>query len=209
VATTGTTTRRRKPAVRGQGDALREEILEATSELIAESGDAASVTLRAVARRVGVAATSIYLHFEGIDELLYEAKQCRFTELGEILRDAAESAGSDPAARLRACAHAYARFGMEHEGQYRVMFSSPIRTPVLNPETGVVGSTTFGALVSRVAEFLDVPADDPRAHLLAVHFWTALHGIVHLRTTMRAFAWPDLDEEIDDLMNRLLERRDQ
>ena len=50
--------RRRNP--RGQGDRLREEIISAASELIAESGDADQLSLRAVAKRIGIAAPSIY-----------------------------------------------------------------------------------------------------------------------------------------------------
>ena len=53
--------RRRNP--RGQGDRLREEIISAASELIAESGDADRLSLRSVAKRIGIAAPSIYRHF--------------------------------------------------------------------------------------------------------------------------------------------------
>ena len=59
--------RRRNP--RGQGDRLREEIITAASELIAESGDADRLSLRAVAKRIGIAAPSIYRHFPDAEHL--------------------------------------------------------------------------------------------------------------------------------------------
>ncbi len=59
-------------------------------------------------------------------------------------------------------------------------------------------------LIRNTSAFLEVDPDDPAAALLAVHVWTALHGVVHLRGWMRAFPWPDLDVEVDTLMSRLL-----
>lgn len=45
---------------RGEGALLRTEILTAATELIEAGGDERAVTLRAVARRAGIAAPSIY-----------------------------------------------------------------------------------------------------------------------------------------------------
>ena len=54
---------------RGEGDRLREEIITAASQMIGEAGDDSALTLRGVARRVGIAAPSIYRHFTDVDEL--------------------------------------------------------------------------------------------------------------------------------------------
>jgi hypothetical protein len=40
--------------------------------------------------------------------------------------------------------------------------------------------------------------------MITMHCWTALHGIVTLRRVRRNMPWPDLHEQIDDLVNRLL-----
>ena len=48
---------------RGEGERLREEIITAASQMIGETGDDTALTLRGVARRVGIAAPSIYRHF--------------------------------------------------------------------------------------------------------------------------------------------------
>ena len=61
-----TRTRQRNP--RGQGERLRDDIIEAASRLLADPA-APPLTLRAVAREVGVAATSVYLHFDDIESL--------------------------------------------------------------------------------------------------------------------------------------------
>ena len=41
---------------RGEGDRLREEIITADSQMIGETGDDTALTVRGVARRVGIAA---------------------------------------------------------------------------------------------------------------------------------------------------------
>ena len=81
------------------------------------------------------------------------------------------------------------------------MFSSPmVATPTL-PRAHVIGVSVFEAVRDEIAAA--VPADsDPR--MLAVHFWTALHGIVTLRAARKNFPWPPIDAEIDDLITRLL-----
>ena len=48
---------------RGEGARLRDDIVAAAVALLDETGDQAAVSLRAVARRVGIAAPSIYRHF--------------------------------------------------------------------------------------------------------------------------------------------------
>src|SRR6187402_1454924 len=55
---------------RGQGERLRDEILDAASRLLATSGSRDAVTLRAVAREAAIAAPSIYPHFPNRDAVL-------------------------------------------------------------------------------------------------------------------------------------------
>ena len=84
---------------RGEGDRLREEIVTAASQMIAEAGDDSALTLRGVARRVGIAAPSIYRHFTDVDELKMAVVKHSFTEFA-LARDAASRDGDAPAARL-------------------------------------------------------------------------------------------------------------
>ncbi|MGZ4612781.1 MAG: hypothetical protein ACXV1K_06360 [Kineosporiaceae bacterium] len=81
-----------------------------------------------MAREVGVAATSIYLHFESVTELVDEVKRCRFGDPQAQLRAAADAAGDGPVARVRARARAYLRHGAEHPGDYAVLFTAKLVT---------------------------------------------------------------------------------
>src|ERR1700754_307512 len=98
---------------RGEGDRLRDEVVEAAAALIAENGSRA-LTLRAIARRVGVTAPAIYAHFENLDDVL-----------ADYLREAG-TGHDDPVDRLRAYCHAYVAFGRDRHLQYAILFTRVI-----------------------------------------------------------------------------------
>ena len=65
---------------RGEGDALRDEILDAAERLIVRAGDADAVSIRAIADAVGVSPPAIYLHFPDKDALVSAVCERRFEE---------------------------------------------------------------------------------------------------------------------------------
>jgi AcrR family transcriptional regulator len=205
---------RRRPARRGEGSQLREAIVEAAGREIARTGDAGALTLRGVAREVGVAATSIYLHFPNVSELVDEVKRCRFGDLQSELRTAADAAGDDPVERVRARARAYVRHGLEHPGEYAVMFTAKLTTAGASPHPPIALASLEDLEVDLRAVVAAREAGEPdaerlraEAHLLAIHVWTALHGTVTLRMLRPLMEWPDRDEQVDDLIERLLHGR--
>ncbi len=192
---------RRRRARRGEGDRLRAEIVDAASELLGATGEVGELSLRAVAREVGVATTSIYLHFRNLDELVLAVKIRYFDEFGAALETAARGAGDVPLPRARARARAYVQYGMQHPGRYRVMFTSETLPPHLVPRALYVGVEVFDAVRGEIAALAGPDVD---SRMLAIHVWTALHGMVTLRAARRNFPWPDMDEEIDSLIDHLL-----
>jgi AcrR family transcriptional regulator len=195
------TPERRRRARRGEGERLRAEIVDAACRMLAETGAVGELSLRAVARAVGVATTSIYLHFERIDELVLAVKRRYFEEFGEALDVAAGQAGEAPLARARARAHRYVGYGLANRGRYWVMFSSETLPSHLTPGRGYIGAEVFETVRDEIAAAVGPDVD---ADLLAIHFWTAMHGIVMLRTARRNFPWPDLDHQIDHFIERIL-----
>src|SRR3954465_14240883 len=83
---------------RGQGERLREDIVGAALRLLDEHGDDQALSMRAVAREVGVAATSVYIHFADRDALVLAALERFHRELLEAV-DRAETGAADPAER--------------------------------------------------------------------------------------------------------------
>jgi AcrR family transcriptional regulator len=107
---------------RGEGSRLREEIITAASQIIGEAGDDTALTLRGVARRLGIAAPSIYRHFTDAGQLKMAVVRRAFADFARA-RDAASGDGDDPAARLLARCRAYTGFALANPGPYRYLFS--------------------------------------------------------------------------------------
>ncbi|MGW6740141.1 TetR/AcrR family transcriptional regulator [Streptomyces sp. NPDC055025] len=153
---------------RGEGARLRADILAAATDLL-DRGDERAVTLRAVARKAGIAAPSIYPHFPDRPAIMLAVVREAFGELSGRLRAAADAAGGDSGQaldatgddprqrldagahdhrqRLYAACHAYLDFAALHPERYRVMFGG-----VWNPV-----HTNGGAMAMAIA-IADTPA---------------------------------------------------
>jgi AcrR family transcriptional regulator len=173
--------------------------------LLAETGDARRLTLRGVAKRVGIAATSIYLHFPDVEHLAAAVAERCFEDL-TAAEDAAERGVDDPAQALLARCRAYCRFALEHPGHYRVMVQADLSLVRADGFDQLPGRRAFGALVRAIERCLDAglaPRRDPPARLAAL-VWSAEHGLVSLRMARPRFPWPPLDDLVDEAVRRLV-----
>jgi len=192
--------RQRNP--RGQGERLRDDIIESASRLLADPA-APPLTLRAVAREAGVAATSVYLHFDDIQSLILAVADRRFGELTQ-LQDDAQDQGTDPCQRVRAGCLAYCEFGLMHQGHYQVMFTNPLPMPAdMTPEQ-FPGWKAFQQLIDAVADCIGAERGNQQAFLTAQLIFQQLHGIVSLRISRPRFPWPPLAETVTEAVDRLL-----
>jgi AcrR family transcriptional regulator len=171
---------------RGQGEQLRREILAAVDTLLMEWGSADKLTVRAVAKEVGVAAPSIYLHFSDKAELVWAALSDKYDELvGKMAAADRAADGTDPREPLRAQAHAYCRFAMDDPGHYRLMFE--VRQPAVgtarisgHPARHVSASLRAGFLRCQEAGYgLSMPVAQAAQTL-----WAGLHGAVSLHHSL-------------------------
>ena len=196
---------RRQRNPRGQGERLREDIIEAASRLL-EDPASAPLSLRGVARAVGVAATSVYLHFDDVDSLARAVGARRFGELVRIF-DEASSGLTDPCARVHAEVLAYCEFGLAHPGHYQVMFSNPLplRLPLQDGVRQPPGQQALDRLVEGVAACVGCPAGDAASTRTAILIWQQLHGTVSLRISRPFFSWPPLADTVIDAVDRLLD----
>jgi AcrR family transcriptional regulator len=190
--------------LRGEGDRLREDLITAASEMIAESGDDSQLTLRGVAKRVGVAAPSIYRHFPDVEHLKMAVVQRAFATFAAA-RDSAGRGAADPASALLARCWAYCQFALDHPGPYRFMFSH--QTPRDGDDRPLAGTGAFEGLtdsIRRCQEAGLAHAPDDPAHL-AAQVWAALHGMVLLRMNVPQFPWPaPLSDMISQAVARLV-----
>lgn len=188
---------------RGEGGLLREELIAAASALIADTGQSQRVSLNAVAREVGVATTSVYLHFADVEQLKVAVATQGFARLNEY-RDAASQGITDPVQALLARCRAYCRFGLDHPGHYRLMFGPDLPAALAYDEEEVPGRRALESLAASIRRCQPTEAGQEDPHRLATLVWSSLHGIVSLRIDRPHFPWPaSLDETADDIVRRL------
>jgi len=194
---------------RGEGHTRREEILQAAKELFLEEGYEAT-TIRRIADRVGVSAPALYLYFHDKEAMMLALCDQTFGRLIERIT-AIEKTVADPLERLRRFGDAYARFGLEHPGEYRLVFvNSNIpeavrkighRMPIDDPNRpGVQGALVFSRLVAIIAELeasgveLNYPPDT-----CAELCWMGIHGVVTALILKPDFPWSNRETLIQGI----------
>ena len=194
---------KRAPRVRharGQGILLRTAILDAALEIVAETGSARDLTLRRVAREVGIAATSVYLHFPDIGSLAQAVVDTGFERL-DARRAAAADERADPFSALQARSRAYGDFAVENPGLYRVMFDGDRVNSGNGEFVSETGRASFDSLVESISRCRPEASDERR---LALLLWSSLHGLALLTVTRPQLPWPPLHEQIDQLVRLLV-----
>jgi AcrR family transcriptional regulator len=195
---------RRRRARRGEGDKLREQIIEAVERLLIETGDEAAVTIRAVADAVGVTPPSVYLHFADKDEMLFAVCERHFAELDRVTQEAAAGA-EDLLDSLALRGRAYIRFGVEHPEQYRILFmGKPSRTPEDFDLERLGDAAAFGHLLEHVIFCVDAGLIEGDPLQVSLVLWAGVHGLTSLLIAKPEFPWPELDVIADRLCRALV-----
>ncbi len=169
--------------------------------LIERAGSDEAVTLRAVAREVGISAPSIYAHFADRDAIIMAVVMRLFDELSAAIQQGAATAGHDPVDRLVAGCTGYVGYGLRHPARYGVLFTAHRTSaeeycaPVaLGPDGQPVlefGAESFALLVQAIEDCVRSGASESTDVLAdATAVWVALHGTVTLRTALPGFPWP-------------------
>ncbi|MFE6931081.1 TetR/AcrR family transcriptional regulator [Streptomyces sp. NPDC057699] len=182
---------------RGEGGRLRDDIVAAAVELLDEAGDERAITLRSVARKVGIAAPSIYPHFPDQPAIMLAVVRQEFSGLENSLRSILDETGDGPRRRLYAVCDAYLEFARLHPERYRTMFGG-LWVPDLGESSlttqdlATLGMETMQILVDALGDCVAAgqsTSTDPSAD--AVALWLGLHGLAHQRAVTRAFPWPE------------------
>jgi AcrR family transcriptional regulator len=213
VSTSRTEARQRN--ARGAGQALREEIVSAARAMLIEDGYESAVTLRGVARRVGIAAQSIYPHFAGPDEIVQAVTVETFAALGRFIADAKQGIEA-PRDRLLAGCRAYIAFGAGNPELYGLLFQrnrllrgQEHRPDPSGPDTRNPDAGPFAYLMESVRQCIDDGSSGATSVLsTAVQLWAALHGLVLLLGNDYQFPWPDLAQTEIELVSSIAKLRE-
>jgi len=184
---------------------LTREIAEAARRHLATDG-ASGLSLRAVARELGMASSAVYRYYPSRDDLLTALIVEAYDALGQAAEEADAAAGpGDLRGRWTAVCAAVRAWALAHPHEYALVYGSPVpgyaapestigpagrvgevlcRILAEGLESGAAGGDPDGsaadaALIPGLAAELGLPSD-PSGSLAAraVHAWTSLYGLI-------------------------------
>ena len=151
---------------------LRSAVIGAALTRI-EGGD--ELSLREVARDVGVSATAIYRHFPHKDALLDALAIEAAERMGAMQMAASEAAGGGRAG-FSACGRAYVDFALCNAALFRLMSSRSH----LGIEADVGSSTAMQFLHQSVDALMPPGSSFAARNAMAMHAWSLVHGLAIL-----------------------------
>lgn len=177
--------------------------MDAAAKLLATLDQPETLTLRQVAREVGVAPASIYSHFPDLGALIEHVLRLRYDELARLMNQAAQSA-PDPLSDLVARCAAYVHWGVEQPGHYRTLFGGRMPADLVPVSAHGAGAELLGSVIDSLTAVTDPDRTQTTAQQqwqAGLMLWTAMHGLVSLYNDHGNISWPPLDALFADLVS--------
>ena len=140
--------------------------------------DADDLSLREVARTVGVSATAVYRHFPDRGALMTALAREGLDRLAVAQHQAADAAGGG-AAGFAATGRAYVRFALDNPALFRLIFASPVLQAPDARETAEE-SDAFAFLQANAAAAAEAGPGDSVPDVVAIRAWALVHGLAML-----------------------------
>ena len=164
---------------------------------ILENEGLESLTLRELARRVGVSHNAPYRHFPDREALLAALAAEGYGQLAERQRRAAAEKG------IRGMGEAYVQFALDQPQRFQLMFGGSVRFD-RHPQLAEVATRTFDVLSGALAGASPASRGASDASVAA---WALVHGLAHLlkdnRISPSARAGRDREAYVRDVLATL------
>jgi len=179
---------------------LREECVQQALAIIA-GGGIDTLSLRDVARRLGVSHQAPYKHFPSREHILAEVLQARMR-------------GHAPDVALRNLGLAYLAYARDNPLHYQLMFATPLPDPDEHPEMMEEARRAFGILREALAALPH--HDDKDITRDALFVWSTMHGLASIMKTrlghqmgLTDAAIPQTSRHVLDMIGRALGNADE
>ena len=161
---------------------LRAELLDTAIAELRETG-AEDLSLRALARAIGVSQTAPYRHFADKGELLAAMATRGYRELYSDLKQAGESAGDCPTDQLLAFAHAYVDYAANNPKMFKLMFGPAVQPAARYPELREASRETLNLVQEILQRGIDrgMYTDQENPVYLTNAGWSGIYGLATIR----------------------------
>ena len=193
-------------------DNIREEIKSIAWQQVTESS-AASLSLGAIARQLGVTTPALYRYFPSRNDLvtaLIHDAYASFIEALEGARDGVEE--DDHVGRLRNLCLGYHTWAVGHPQEYSLLFGNPVPGYQMDPQVGELADRSFRVVLDVVDKAVEAgrihfpfeqvsPSNELRTSLetkpaqgkaysarvmyIALVSWSFMHGVTSLELSGR------------------------
>lgn len=186
---------------------LVEDILAAAREQL-ETGGPSAVSLRGIARAVGVSAPAIYTYFPSLNDLYTRLIVDGYEALAAAVSAAVDAAADrPPVERLAAGPRAYRRWALDNRHTFNLVFFDQIIGYEAPPDGPTVDAQTAALLPigSQFAKAIGVPLEgltqpgDPLDEFLG--WWGGFHGVVALEVNHH-LDWIDAEAVFERRLER-------
>ena len=189
--TTTTRASRRKLVARARttndrGILTRETVIDAAAHLIREHGHE-SFAMRALARRLNVTATALYLYFDDKLDVLNAVAEIEYRRRAQSYRDLEDL---DPLARIRAIARHYVQAAIQEPELFRLTLQfPPIASEPGRDDPRMTGHEAFQVAERAVEQAIAMGHIAPRpAREASLIIWSAIHGVAAFALEGASFA---------------------
>jgi len=196
----GTRRAKKTPSAVGKPANVRAAILDAARALYFEHGTD-GVSARKIAAAVGVSATTIYIYYRNIDDLLHHLRMEGFALLIQYLQDAT---GDSALERILGMGRAYFRFGTEHSNYYEMMFFHRFREL---PKAEIIQREVYALTLLRDVVKSGIEQGEIRRDIdlmvLTNGLWAEIHGITSLAVSGRL--WQTVSGQHEQVLDAIFE----
>ncbi|CAH0990471.1 hypothetical protein SIN8267_00563 [Sinobacterium norvegicum] len=184
---------------------LRESLINLGIAHLDEKG-AENISLRALAREIGVSQTAPYRHFEDKNQLLSAIAINGFDIMAHSISDAITDLDDQPPKYLKAMARSYILFSLENTEVFKLMFGPILGDRKSYPELLAAGQRSFKLIEKSLQTGVDTgifSIED--ITITANSVWASIHGVASLMQD-RFDRFPDAsgDKQIDSMFDILL-----
>ncbi|WP_203301506.1 TetR/AcrR family transcriptional regulator [Marinobacter sediminum] len=156
---------------------LRQEAHQLALDTIRDQGDTA-ISLRALAKQLGVSAPALYRHFADRESLLAALAVSGFEELRERLLAVDQRV---PRRALIDIGLVYVGFAQDEPNLYRLMFGGRVLPKGVHPKLDEAGHGAFKVLENTIARAQQVGYLKPMpVALMTAAAWSLVHGLAQL-----------------------------